>query len=304
MIQLPLPVKKIMQVMADKGFLAYAVGGCVRDVLLGKHPTDWDLATDASLHQLVELFPTADVISEKYSVVRIAACSVDIATFRSDGAYSDGRRPDSVTFQHSIHEDLARRDFTINAIAWDLEGHWVDPYGGREDLTRKVIRTIGDPRVRFRENPIRLLRAVRLAAEYDFDPDPLTFTSMRRLSGHLTKAGPDRIRTEFLRILNAPYGAKGIGMLERTHLLEPVLGLDAGRIESEMHKALHDLMDRLDSVGRGQEDRLSEFYACFGSQLGKEAIMHLNFDKKTRKRLTAQLPESTTDEHRKEMHHS
>jgi len=304
MMQLPFPVKKIMRELTDKGFLVYAVGGCVRDALLGKHPTDWDLATNASLFQLVEIFPQATVISEKYSVVRIADHSIDIATFRKEGTYSDGRRPDAVTFLGTVTEDLVRRDFTINAIAWDVDGNWVDPYDGRGDLSRKIIRTIGNPDVRFGENPIRLLRAVRLAAEYDFNLAAQTLESMCRLSGLLCKAGPDRIRTDFIRILNAPFGAKGLALLEQTHLLEAVLGLDSSQIDHHMREAFQDLLGRLDGEPRQGDIRLAKFYACLGPALGIQAIMNLNFDKKTRKRLVAQFPEKTTDEHRKEMHHS
>ncbi len=233
-MKLPEKVCETINTLSGRGFSVYAVGGCVRDVLLGKEPLDWDLATNARLFQLEELFPKAKVISDKYSVVRLdfwgrdeawgtlegtgnaqdiwgkpqMGFHVDIATFRIEKGYSDSRRPDTVVFVETIEEDLKRRDFTVNAIAYAPTRGFVDSYGGQRDLEAKVIRCIGEPGIRFKENPIRMLRAARMVAEYDFDLAPHTLEAMSQMGRSLSKAGPDRIRTDFLRLLEAPYAGR------------------------------------------------------------------------------------------------
>ncbi|MBV5342315.1 CCA tRNA nucleotidyltransferase, partial [bacterium] len=225
-----------------------AVGGCVRDALLGKEPLDWDLATNARLWNLEEIFPEAKIISDKYSVVRRdfpavtpdttsnpvnqdiwgtpkPGSHVDIATFRTEGAYSDSRRPDQVTFVDTIEEDLKRRDFTINAIAYGYSGLLVDPYDGQQDLLSGMIRCIGEPKVRFKENPIRMLRAVRMAAEYNFNPESHTFQAMLHMGRLLSKSGPDRIRTDFIRLISAPHASRGLKLLMDTNLMEAICGI-------------------------------------------------------------------------------
>ena len=178
MIKLPKEVGRIMKVLEKNGHEVYAVGGCVRDSLLGREPIDFDLSTDAGLEEMKALFPEAKVLSEKYSVLRFDYSNpqneeegiiVDLATFRIDGAYSDYRRPDEVFFTNRAEEDLARRDFTINAMADNPQRALLDPYGGKADLKEKLIRAVGDPKERFRENPIRMMRAIRFAAQLDFD---------------------------------------------------------------------------------------------------------------------------------------
>lgn len=306
MIKLPAKVSQTMEALTNNGFQVYAVGGCVRDALLGKEPLDWDLTTDARLWNLEQIFPEAKIISEKYSVIRRdfpdemkqskdiwgtpkPVPHVDIATFRTEGAYTDSRRPDRVTFVDTIEEDLRRRDFTINAIAYGSSGLLVDPYDGQQDLLSKVIRCIGEPAVRFKENPIRMLRAVRMAAEYDFNPQSHVFQAMLHMGKALSKAGPDRIRTDFLRLIAAPHASRGLKLLMDTNLLEAVCGIPTEAMGPEPINGLLALIQTIDGTPNGTEQRLGLFYRCFGPKLGPAAIEALHFDKKTRKRLEAKL---------------
>lgn len=324
MMKLPAKVDQTMEALTNNGFAVYAVGGCVRDALLGKEPLDWDLTTNARLWNLEEIFPGAKIISEKYSVIRRdfpdertefkdntdvtddsvkmdnhnnqdiwgtaePVPHVDIATFRTEGVYSDSRRPDSVTFVDTIEEDLLRRDFTINAIAYGLSGALVDPFGGQQDLTAKVIRCIGEPAVRFKENPIRMLRAIRMAAEYDFNPESHAFQAMLHMGKSLSKAGPDRIRTDFLRLITAPYASRGLKLLIDTNLLEAICGMPIEAMGKETMDALQGLIRTIDRTPNGTEQRLGLFYQCFGRELGIVAIETLHFDKKTRKRLESKI---------------
>ncbi len=314
MMMLPAKVNQTMEALTNSGFAVYAVGGCVRDALLGKEPLDWDLATNARLWNLEEIFPEAKIISDKYSVVRRdfpdvtpdttsnpgdqdiwgtpkPVPHVDIATFRTEGAYSDSRRPDRVTFVDTIEEDLKRRDFTINAIAYGYSGLLVDPYGGQQDLLSGVIRCIGEPKVRFKENPIRMLRAVRMAAEYNFNPESHAFQAMLHMGRLLSKSGPDRIRTDFIRLIYAPHASRGLKLLIDTNLLEAICGIQTESIEQSTKEALQSLIQTIDGTSIGTEQRLGLFYRCFGRDLGSLAIETLHFDKKTRKRLEQKLTE-------------
>lgn len=325
MITLPANVTETMKTLANSGFAVYAVGGCVRDALMGIVPKDWDLATNARLWNLEGLFPDAKIISEKYSVIRRdfpdsedradstcltkrPASHADIATFRKEGDYGDSRRPDWVAFVDTIEKDLQRRDFTINAIAYSYSGELVDPFGGMEDLLDKKIRCIGVPLNRFRENPIRMLRAARMAAEYGFWPDDQTISAMRALGDTLAKAGPDRIRTDFLRLIGGRYPSKGLQLLMDVNLLEPITDISKDAMASIARKNLQNLIQMIDNIPEGNPDssetreggtpdtteqRLGRFYRCFGAELGKSAIFALNFDKKTRKRLESILREET-----------
>ena len=162
--------KNISATLKERGRQAYLVGGCVRDVLLGRPPKDFDVATDAQPDEVASLFPTSERVGAHFGVVlvRSGSTQVEVATFRSDHSYSDGRHPDSVQFETDPRQDALRRDFTINALMLDPEsGQILDFAGGRDDLRRGVIRAIGDPEQRFREDHLRMLRAPRFAASAD-----------------------------------------------------------------------------------------------------------------------------------------
>src|ERR1700757_1352480 len=183
----------IVQTLRQRGFQAYLVGGCVRDLLLGREPKDYDVATDATPRQVMEIFPETYAVGAQFGVVLIPAPerdrakgdetskanAIEVATFRSDIGYSDGRHPDEVRFSRSPQEDVARRDFTINGMLLDpVSGEVLDFVGGRKDLDAGIIRTVGDPEQRFSEDKLRMLRAVRFAARFEYSIEPATFVAM------------------------------------------------------------------------------------------------------------------------------
>ena len=190
------------------GFGAYAVGGCVRDSLLGLAPHDWDLCTAARPGQVMELFgedrciPTG--LQHGTVTVKQDGKLYEITTFRTEGRYSDGRHPDSVAFVPDLREDLARRDFTINAMAYSAEEGLCDPFGGREDLARGVVRAVGEPLRRFGEDALRILRLYRFAARFGFAIDEATEAAAKQLASHLDCVSAERIEEELNKLLAAP----------------------------------------------------------------------------------------------------
>lgn len=240
MIKLPREIRRIMKELETAGYEVYAVGGCVRDFLLGKNPLDFDLATNAKLEEMTAIFPEAEVISEKYSVIRLDYSNpenedegiiADIATYSIDGEYSDYRRPDDVIFTEKIEEDLKRRDFTINAMADNPEKALLDPYGGREDIRERLIRTVGDPKQRFKEDPLRMLRAVRFAAQLDFELHKSVREAIAECSEFLMHVSRDAVRSEFEKIIVTENTGKGLHLLANLNLMKYIVGDDiAGRL--------------------------------------------------------------------------
>ena len=177
----PDPVREVCRVLGEAGHQAVAVGGAVRDALLGRQPGDWDVATSAAPDQVVGLFRRTIPTGIQHGTVTVMAgrgperLAVEVTTFRGEGAYSDARRPDQVVFGVPLDEDLARRDFVANAIAWDPIGRRLhDPFGGRDDLAARVLRAVGDPAARFGEDGLRIVRAIRFVAVLGFTLDPAT----------------------------------------------------------------------------------------------------------------------------------
>ena len=217
--------------LKEAGHQALFAGGCVRDRLLGKEPKDYDIATSATPAQVTRLFPGSNEVGAHFGVV-IAKCRghhVEIATFRTDGSYRDGRRPDSVTFS-TPEEDARRRDFTINGLFEDpATGELIDHVGGRADLDARVLRAIGNPADRFAEDSLRLLRAVRFAVTLGFEIEPATWSAMVAHADGLARISPERIRDEFSRILVLPKRARGLELLVDSglirHFLPEVLDL-------------------------------------------------------------------------------
>ena len=208
------------------GFQAYLVGGCVRDLLRGVEPKDYDVATDARPEQVLELFPGALAVGAQFGVVGVLEEGerIEVATFRSDGLYSDGRRPDDVSYSTDPREDVLRRDFTINGLLLDPStGEVFDFVDGRKDLERRVIRAIGNPNRRFEEDHLRMLRAVRFAASLDSKIEPQTFAAIRRLSGKITTVSAERVRDELLRILTCGRAQRGFELLDESGLLPEIL---------------------------------------------------------------------------------
>ena len=190
------------------GYAAYAVGGCVRDSLLGQAPHDWDLCTSATPEQVLDLFGETHCIPTGLQhgtvTVKHGGELYEITTFRTEGAYSDGRHPDHVAFVPDVKEDLARRDFTINAMAYNAEEGLIDPFGGQSDLAAGIVRAVGEPQRRFEEDALRILRLYRFAARFGFAIDPATGQAARALCRHLDCVSEERIAEELSRLLAAP----------------------------------------------------------------------------------------------------
>jgi tRNA nucleotidyltransferase/poly(A) polymerase len=211
--------------LRSHGHIAYFAGGCVRDALLGFRPKDIDVATDARPEEVQRIFARTVPVGAKFGVIRVLQndWEFEVATFRSDGAYLDGRRPDTVTFS-SPEEDARRRDFTINGMFYDpIADTVVDYVGGREDLGKKLIRAIGDARLRFGEDRLRMLRAIRFAAALDFAIDPETWDALRTDADQIKVVSPERIRDELMKILADVHRLRGFDLLDASGLLDQVL---------------------------------------------------------------------------------
>jgi poly(A) polymerase len=231
----------IVQTLRQRGFQAYLVGGCVRDLLLGRNPKDYDVATKATPAQVMDIFPETYAVGAQFGVVLVPAPdrdavsgdraelssksqAVEVATFRSDIGYSDGRHPDEVRFSLDPREDVARRDFTINGMLLDpLSGEVLDFVGGRNDLEAGIIRTIGDPEQRFSEDKLRMLRAVRFAARFEYSIEPSTFVAMQKLAEQIQVVSRERVRDELTRMLTEGHARRAFVLLDESGLLEPVL---------------------------------------------------------------------------------
>ncbi len=207
------------------GHTAYFAGGCVRDELLGQDPHDYDIATDATPPEVLTLFPRAQYVGAHFGVVVVheGGAMFEIATFRTDGSYRDGRRPESVTFA-TPREDAQRRDFTVNGMFLDpADGRVIDYVGGRADLESRVLRAIGDPVQRFQEDRLRLLRAVRFAASLHYQMDPATWTALRSEASSITGISIERVRDELVRILLHRNRLQGFDLLDASGLLHMIL---------------------------------------------------------------------------------
>ena len=217
---------QVIGTLRRAGHQAYLVGGCVRDFLLGRKPEDYDVATDARPDRIMDLFPRSGRVGAHFGVilVRDVFSQVEVATFRSDHDYTDGRRPALVHFERDPAQDVLRRDFTINGLMMDPEcGGILDYVEGRRDLDRRVVRAIGDPGERFQEDHLRMLRAVRFAARLDFTIDPATFEAIRRRHADVLRVSAERIRDELVRILTEGGARRGFEMLDASGMLADIL---------------------------------------------------------------------------------
>jgi tRNA nucleotidyltransferase (CCA-adding enzyme) len=222
----PQAARSVCRRLHDAGHEAYVVGGCVRDVLLGRTPVDWDVATsahpDAIQRAFARTIPTG--IAHGTLTVVVGGEPIEVTTFRGEGAYSDARRPDYVVFGVTLAEDLSRRDFTINAIAYDPDAdRLVDPFGGAADLAAGVIRAVGDPVARFREDGLRILRAARLTAKLELALDPTTEAGIVPALDSLARVSAERVRDEVMKLLSARRPSLGLAVLQRTGALAVVL---------------------------------------------------------------------------------
>lgn len=241
-LRVPTHVAAITAALRGAGYQAYVVGGAVRDALAGREASDWDVATDAYPDTVLGLFARTVPTGLKYGTVTVLtdAGPVEVTTLRSDGTYGDGRRPDHVTFGADITEDLARRDFTVNAMAYDDgAGRLIDPFGGQADLKDKLIRTVGDPARRFGEDGLRLLRAVRFAAQLRFSLERATLVAVQQRKEWVHKASIERVRDELTKILLAGGCAAGLRQLRHAGLLGEVLPEMAPMVGFKQHNTFH-----------------------------------------------------------------
>jgi tRNA nucleotidyltransferase/poly(A) polymerase len=213
--------KRIIKALRDAGFQAYLAGGAVRDSVMGMAPKDYDVATDAVPTDVLKMFPNADSVGQHFGVV--IENGIEIATFRSDGSYGDGRRPDSVRYEKSFREDSSRRDFTINSLAMSpFSGEILDFHGGQEDIKNKIIRTVGDPHKRFGDDFLRLLRAVRFAVRFGFTIEPATLAAMTDQAHNIKHIAIERTSAELMKSL-AHDPLKTVQIMDRTGMLSHVL---------------------------------------------------------------------------------
>jgi len=229
--RIPDEVKNVITVLRDAGYLAYAVGGAVRDIVLDREPKDWDVATSALPEEIVKIFPDS-VYENRFGTVGVKTRSdnkkltlIEVTTFREEGSYSDFRHPDKVEFSDTLESDLSRRDFTINAMAISSDGELTDPFHGEDDLKKKLVKTVGDPEKRFGEDGLRLMRAIRFAAELGFDIEPQTFSAIIARADLLQEIAEERIRDEFIRVIMSSESgpAWAIVQMEKTGLLKYVI---------------------------------------------------------------------------------
>lgn len=206
MIAPPKYVLNILCALDSAGHRAVLAGGCVRDSLLGRRPSDWDIASSASPEEVLALFPRCVPTGIKHGTVTVLSGggSVEVTAFRAEGGYSDHRRPDSVSFGCPLEADLARRDLTVNAMAMDAAGEITDPFGGRDDLRRRLLRCVGEPERRFDEDALRMLRTVRFSAQLGFDIEPRTLEAIRALAHLASVLSAERVRDELLKTLRSP----------------------------------------------------------------------------------------------------
>ncbi|MGD0417182.1 MAG: CCA tRNA nucleotidyltransferase, partial [Terriglobales bacterium] len=243
----------IVRTLRARGHQAYFAGGCVRDLLLGREPADYDVSTDATPQQVMQVFPQTFAVGEQFGVVLVPEPSgatgvpstgsgqalarqgergkgaIEVATFRSDMGYSDGRHPDQVRFTKDPREDVERRDFTINGMMLDplvfdkTTNEILDFVGGREDLKAGIVRAIGDPERRFAEDKLRMLRAVRFAARFDYKIDPATMAAIQKLAPKIHQVSSERVREELTKMLTEGRARRAFELLDSTGLLPEVL---------------------------------------------------------------------------------
>ena len=227
-MQIAVYVKNIVQSLEKAGFEAYIVGGCVRDLLMALTPKDWDVTTNARPEKILEIFSDGkyeNVFGTVLVPVKLAngetEAVVEVTTYRSEQGYSDRRHPDKVVFEDSLEKDLSRRDFTINAMALKADGMTlVDFFGGEKDLKKKIIRAVGEPEDRFKEDALRMMRAIRLACQLNFTLEPKTERAIMKMAGGLKFVSAERIRDELVKILESDRADEGIISLQEMKLLQ------------------------------------------------------------------------------------
>ncbi len=284
---------RVVATLRSGGFKAYYAGGCVRDMIMGSEPVDYDIVTDARPDDVIELFETVIPVGCEFGVVVVVLDKqpFEVATFRKEGAYIDGRRPSSVEFTEE-EEDAKRRDFTINGLFYDpVRGKYLDYVGGEEDIHRGIIRSIGDPRARLKEDKLRLLRGIRFAARFRFSIENETEQAIRELTPMIKEVSAERIRDELVKILLDPYPHEGVRLMHKLGILEVILP-EVARLEGvEQPPEFHPegdvfehtllMLEKMGSpyvfssgnIGEGVHDQ-GERHAGISSELAMGVLLH------------------------------
>lgn len=304
----PPHVAEVLRCLRGAGHAAYLVGGSVRDLLLGKAPSEFDIATGATPEEVTACFPHVVPTGVEHGTVTVVIEHepIEVTTFRGEGPYLDGRRPSSVRFHREIDLDLARRDLTVNAMAFDpVSGELVDPHGGREDLARRCVRAVGDPDVRFNEDGLRIMRAVRFASVLGFVIHPETRRAIPRAIPTFRKVAVERIQIELTKLVVGPRPRYGVELLRRTGILREILpellegfgmrqnrwhrydvyhhvlrALDASVPEPAVRLAvlLHDIDKPRTAAPRGEDGDLSFFdHERTGAERAREILLRLRY---------------------------
>ena len=281
----------LLDALHGAGHAAYAVGGCVRDSLLGLDPHDWDLCTSARPEQVMALFGEGKCIPTGLQhgtvTVKQGGRLYETTTFRTEGAYSDGRHPDAVCFVPDVREDLARRDFTINAMAYSAEEGLIDPFGGRDDLAAHIVRAVGEPERRFEEDALRILRLYRFAARFGFAIDPATGAAARALGPHLDCVSAERIQEELLKLLAAPRP----GSYLEPAVLAVVLPELEPEKQPERFAELCRTIDRIEPTAENVPARLAALLCPLGEAGARKALRKLKCSNALTDEVTALVKE-------------
>lgn len=270
MIYIPHYVERIIEKLENCGYEAFIVGGSLRDIILGKEPNDFDITTNAKPDKIEEMFSSFKTINigKEFGTIIVVQKegNVEITTYRIENEYKDGRRPSEVFFTDNIVEDLGRRDFTINSMAYNKSRGIIDPYNGREDLNNKIIRTVGNPRERFRDDHLRILRGIRFASQLGFEIERETYLAIRDESQSLKDISMERIYSEFTKILLSNIPSRGIKLMLETNILELLfpellesVGFDQKNPHHDKDVFLHSLCV-LDNVSPILSLRLAAFF--------------------------------------------
>ena len=291
MIKLPETTAYIIERIEKNGFEAFAVGGCIRDSLLGRVPNDWDITTSAKPEDIMNIFENTVETGIEHGTVTVVINKepYEVTTYRIDGDYTDGRHPDSVEFTENIEEDLSRRDFTINAMAYNNSTGLVDVFGGREDLENRVIRCVGNPKKRFEEDALRMMRGIRLSAQLGFSIDKDTFNAIEEMADSISAVSIERINVEFTKTLMSD--AKKIMIYHETGILKNVLP-ELYTIEKEnlrkdfsIEKSIKMGIDCADLCKKDLACRLAGFFVYINEVIGientKKILKKMRYDNKT-----------------------
>ncbi|HNY04256.1 MAG TPA: HD domain-containing protein [Candidatus Woesebacteria bacterium] len=284
--QLPEKVKIVMQKVLDKNGKIYVVGGAVRDWILKKEVNDWDFATNLTPEEMKKIFPKNSFCENQFGTFSVVVGKdeiFEITTYRSEAGYSDKRHPDKISWGKTLKEDLERRDFTINAIALDIEGQITDLHGGIEDLNNRLIKTVGNPDDRFSEDALRMMRAIRIAAQIGFLIEEKTFESIQKNAHLIKEIAGERIRDELFKILLSKKPGDGIRLLKNSGLLAeimPELLLGVGMGQKGHH--IYDVWDHeLEALNNCQSKNPVTRLACLLHDVGKPVVMKEEKGEKT-----------------------